>query len=274
MGSKAARSEVLARLRGDVKWTDRSVVELRNWMTSFDWIPSSRPRRKPPLTAVERDRFIAHTCRPIESQSQRTRVFGSRWTQRSSPGAMGVSLTHCCRWSALSRSHGWRQRYCLIVDSEEEAAFWRPHLGPRQAVIVKKGDGAVHPDDGSRLVQGIRASSRRHAKYWLNRVRQRLAVPSLWRKVPVSEGFYESIGYQVMHFTFQRFALCALPSIYNPHDLQHLRYPQFFTPSDLAWRETVYPFGCRIAQTVIVGSQWAKDDFSRQYSCWTLRRYR
>ena len=61
------------------------------------------------------------------------------------------------------------------------------------------------------------------------------------------------------------FVLCSLPTIYNPHDLQHLHYPQFWTPSDIAWRETIYPAGCRFAHTVVVGSQWIKDDVIRQY---------
>jgi glycosyltransferase involved in cell wall biosynthesis len=68
-----------------------------------------------------------------------------------------------------------------------------------------------------------------------------------------------------MHFPTQWFVLCALPTIYNPHDLQHLHYPQFFTPQQLAWRETVYPAGCRHAHTVAVGTQWIKDDVVRQY---------
>jgi glycosyltransferase involved in cell wall biosynthesis len=59
--------------------------------------------------------------------------------------------------------------------------------------------------------------------------------------------------------------MCALPSVYNPHDLQHLHYPQYFTPRVIADRETVYRGGCHFAQTVVVGSRWVKEDVVRQY---------
>jgi len=83
--------------------------------------------------------------------------------------------------------------------------------------------------------------------------------------LPLSDGFFESLGCEVIHFPHQQFTLCALPSIYTPHDLQHLHYPQFFTPSAIAQRETTYRGGCQLAQTVVVASQWIKDDIVRQY---------
>jgi glycosyltransferase involved in cell wall biosynthesis len=92
-----------------------------------------------------------------------------------------------------------------------------------------------------------------------------LLWPRAWPEVPISDGFYESLGCDLLHFPTQGFKLCALPSVYNPHDLQHLHYPQFFTPAELARRETIYPAGCHFAKTVIVNSQWVKDDVIVQY---------
>jgi glycosyltransferase involved in cell wall biosynthesis len=68
-----------------------------------------------------------------------------------------------------------------------------------------------------------------------------------------------------MHFTSQTYVLCAIPTIYNPHDLQQLHYPQFFSPWEIARRETVYRAGCHFAQTVVVGSEWVKNDIVRRY---------
>jgi len=101
----------------------------------------------------------------------------------------------------------------------------------------------------------------------VRRVRHRLVVDyRKWPEVPISNGFYESLGCDVIHFLNQMdFVLCALPTVYNPHDLQHLHYPQFWTPSTIASRETIYPAACHFAQTVVVGSQWIKDDVARQY---------
>ena len=86
-----------------------------------------------------------------------------------------------------------------------------------------------------------------------------------WPEIPISDGFHESLGCDVIHFPCQSFILCALPMVYNPHDLQHLHYPQFFKPEDLAFRETTYPAGCHFAHTVVVASQWGKQDIIRHY---------
>jgi glycosyltransferase involved in cell wall biosynthesis len=86
-----------------------------------------------------------------------------------------------------------------------------------------------------------------------------------WPEVPISDGFYESLGCDVLHFPWQHFVVCSIPTIFNPHDLQHLYYPQFFTCPEIVWKETIYPAGCKFAQTIVVGSQWAKDDLIKQY---------
>jgi len=94
---------------------------------------------------------------------------------------------------------------------------------------------------------------------------QLLGVSRIWPEVPISNGFYENLGCDVIHFPYQEFIVCALPTIYNPHDLQHLHYPQFFTPSIIAWRATIYPAGCHFAHTVAVASQWVKQDVIDHY---------
>jgi glycosyltransferase involved in cell wall biosynthesis len=83
--------------------------------------------------------------------------------------------------------------------------------------------------------------------------------------VELSDGFYEGLQCDVLHFPTQPFILCALPTIYNPHDLQHLHYPQFCTAEELARRETVYRAACQYSNTVVVGSEWIKRDVVRQY---------
>ncbi|MDT7602592.1 MAG: hypothetical protein QOF61_589 [Acidobacteriota bacterium] len=83
--------------------------------------------------------------------------------------------------------------------------------------------------------------------------------------VPASDGFYEKLGCDVIHFPFQNFVRCALPSIYNPHDLQHRHFPQFFSREEILHRETIYQAGCRAAHTVVVASQFVKQDIVRSY---------
>jgi glycosyltransferase involved in cell wall biosynthesis len=59
--------------------------------------------------------------------------------------------------------------------------------------------------------------------------------------------------------------LCNVPSVYTPHDLQHLLYPQYFSQSELISREVIFPAGCRFAHTVVAGTQWVKEDIARRY---------
>jgi glycosyltransferase involved in cell wall biosynthesis len=69
----------------------------------------------------------------------------------------------------------------------------------------------------------------------------------------------------VIHFPYQDYVHCKLPSIYNPHDLQHLHFPEYFTAAEIERRENVYPAACRRATRVVVASQFVKDDLIAQY---------
>src|SRR5207249_2849997 len=64
---------------------------------------------------------------------------------------------------------------------------------------------------------------------------------------------------------YQHFVLTSVPSVFNPHDLQHVHYPQFFSAADVEWREATYGAACRAANTVVAISQWVKDDIVRHY---------
>ena len=79
------------------------------------------------------------------------------------------------------------------------------------------------------------------------------------------KNFYEGLGCDVIHFPFQSYEPCGLPTVYNPHDLQHLHHPEFFTPSDIALRESLYPAACRAAHTVVVASEFTRRDVVERY---------
>lgn len=88
----------------------------------------------------------------------------------------------------------------------------------------------------------------------------------LTRVLPVSNGFIESFKASVIHFPFQWFIVSSLPSVFNPHDLQHLHLPQYFSPDVLLWREMLYPFACRVASRIAVASDWTSKDIQKHYS--------
>ena len=158
---------------------------------------------------------------------------------------------------ALGELDDGPEDYLIIVDSENQIDWLRPFTAANQQFVVKPKSSSPPADRLSpRTV--LRPVTRYLRKHLNGKSRQ-------WPEVPISNGFYESLGSQVVHFPHQSFILCGLPSIYTPHDLQHLHYPEFFSAPSIAWRETIYRGGCRFAQTVAVASQWIKQDVLRQY---------
>jgi glycosyltransferase involved in cell wall biosynthesis len=55
-----------------------------------------------------------------------------------------------------------------------------------------------------------------------------------------------------------------LPFVLYPPSTTRTIY-SIFTPSTIAWRETIYPAGCHLAHTVVVCSDWVKQDILRHY---------
>ena len=82
---------------------------------------------------------------------------------------------------------------------------------------------------------------------------------------PTPKNFYEGLGCDVVHFPFQSYEPCRLPTVYNPHDLQHLHYPEFFTPAEIGLRENLHPSACRAAHTVVAASEFVKRDVVERY---------
>jgi len=80
-----------------------------------------------------------------------------------------------------------------------------------------------------------------------------------------SDGTIEQAKIDVMHFTFQTAFLTRIPSIYQPHDLQHLHLPQFFTNWQRMGREVRYRAFCAQAQIIVAMSSWGRTDLIRQY---------
>lgn len=152
--------------------------------------------------------------------------------------------------NALSRSDDVGQEYTFVVHDLLRDCI-DPHIfGP------------------SRL-KTIPASTRSSLKSSLRAVAPLRAV---WRKVrknairvPASDGYVESEAFDLVHFPTQQAYLTRLPSIYQPWDLQHLHYPQFFSQAEWARREMEYRAFCNQAEYVCVQTNWSKQDVVQQY---------
>ena len=84
--------------------------------------------------------------------------------------------------------------------------------------------------------------------------------------LPTSDGTIEdTLAADVMHFTVQRAFLTRVPSVYHPHDLQHVHLPQFFDDAERRRRNVTYRTYCKQATMVAAAATWARDDFIKQF---------
>jgi glycosyltransferase involved in cell wall biosynthesis len=86
------------------------------------------------------------------------------------------------------------------------------------------------------------------------------------RAVPGSDGYVESERFDLVHFPTQVGYITQLPTVYQPWDLQHLHYPEFFSASDVSTRERVYRALCGQARYVCVQTEWCKKDIVDKYN--------
>jgi len=156
--------------------------------------------------------------------------------------------------TALGRLSDGPERYVIVVRSAQQSEWLSDFVGPNQRVVLKL-PLRRHADQIHRAVG--------HAARSILRRVHRASPESA--HIPRSDGFYESLGCAVVHFPHQDFVASRLPAVYNPHDLQHRHYPEFFAPGEVARRDAVYRSGARLARVVVVASQWVKDDVVQQY---------
>src|SRR5690606_16366993 len=83
--------------------------------------------------------------------------------------------------------------------------------------------------------------------------------------VPRSDPALDEGDFDAVHVRFQGGFPTELPSIYHPHDLQHLHLPEFFTPEQRRDREIVYRALCEDASMVAVASNWVREDVLASY---------
>lgn len=137
----------------------------------------------------------------------------------------------------------------LVIEGQD--AWIRPYLtGPCQAVSTRGEQPPAH----GRVVDAVAR--------WFYRTPVAALRPV---HIPASDGFIEANGIDVMHFTLQSGFRTSIPSLYQPYDLQHLHFPQFFTAYERKQRERMYRAMCAQASAVVVMSSWVSSDVAAQY---------
>ncbi len=167
---------------------------------------------------------------------------------RQGIGTAVLALLH-----GLNRLEQTGQEYVLLV-KEKHAAFFAPYVSGACSLV------AVPEAPPSRLAG------------WKTRLREIPLLAWIWRKarpaaarLPASDGTAERLGCDLIHFPSQFGYTTALPSIYQPWDLQHRHFPEFFSPRDYHLRETLYRGFCERARFVCVQTEWTKQDVVTEY---------
>jgi len=108
-----------------------------------------------------------------------------------------------------------------------------------------------------------RMTSASFLRFWVQSITKHFG--HFFLRLPESDMIIEHAGVDLMHFTFQTGYLTRVPTIYQPHDLQHLHLPEYFSRSESLVREKLYRAFCEQAQMVAVENAWIKMDLMQKY---------
>lgn len=164
----------------------------------------------------------------------------------------GVGTAVLALLYGLGRLRQSQQEYVLLVQTRH-LEFFRPYVTGNCSLV-----GIPH-STGSILSQ-VRSKLRNISfLQWVWTKIRPLAV-----QLPSSDGTAERLGCDLVHFPSQFGYTTNLPSIYQPWDLQHCHYPEFFSPQDLRSRNVQYRGFCKRARFVCVQTEWTKQDVVTQ----------
>jgi glycosyltransferase involved in cell wall biosynthesis len=99
-----------------------------------------------------------------------------------------------------------------------------------------------------------------HRRLW-NREQAKTGNPDAKRADPT----LREHNIQVIHFPYAVPFGTKLPFIYEPWDLQHRHFPEFFSKGEVYWRNTLYKETCEKAAYVVVATRWTKNDIVQQF---------
>jgi glycosyltransferase involved in cell wall biosynthesis len=162
--------------------------------------------------------------------------------------------------SGLSRLVDGDEEYVVLGDDQTDE-WLGGHLGGGCRI-----ERMAPPGPAPRRSALRRALGRLAAPVVTRAAKAPLLCRLLLPPVPRSSGTLERLAPDVVHFTTQSAFLTRVPSIYHPHDLQHVHLPHLFARADRCFRERTYRAFCRQAAMVAVVSSWTREDVIAHYA--------
>ncbi|HEX6586567.1 MAG TPA: glycosyltransferase family 1 protein [Solirubrobacterales bacterium] len=152
--------------------------------------------------------------------------------------------------TALGRLDGGDEEYLFVVHPDQED-WIRPYLSGPCRSLASRIEYPGQPGLLRELGRGVR---------------RRLPLGDPYRRAVLrSDGTIERAGVEAVHFPFQEAFLTEVPSVYQPHDLQHLHLPEHFSGFERGRREVVYRAHCERAALVVAMTSWGRGDLIEQY---------
>jgi glycosyltransferase involved in cell wall biosynthesis len=149
--------------------------------------------------------------------------------------------------AALSRLEDGDEEYLFLTHPEQDGWIREYVGGP------------------SRLLHPRRSYVNRRSRAVARALIERLPGVGIRFAVRPSDGTVERAGADLIHFPFQDAFTTEIPSIYQPHDLQHLHLPELFSGWERARREAIYRTHCERAALVVAMTSWGRRDFIESY---------
>ena len=151
-----------------------------------------------------------------------------------------------------------------VVGAQGAEDFLRRWIGDAATVIEQPVEPVSLQEQAKRLLgpaRDVLGRVRRSASAALGRprplYRQTLAGPG---------GFLDGLDIDVLHVPFvAHYERTGHPSVLTVHDLQHRHLPEFFSDTQLAWREEWYPAAMAHANIVVTDCEWGRQDIIKQY---------
>ena len=149
----------------------------------------------------------------------------------------------------------------VFIGHQTDSDWLKPLLGERQTIVIPPTSPTQNQSIGKKTLKRLPSP----LLQFVRNIKNSISSNNVKYQVPFSNGFYESLNCDLIHFPYQDYVHCNLPTVYNPHDLQHLHYPDFFAKLEIKRREVIYPTACRVTDFVVVGSQFVKNDVKEKY---------
>ncbi|HET8567522.1 MAG TPA: glycosyltransferase family 1 protein [Candidatus Limnocylindria bacterium] len=159
----------------------------------------------------------------------------------------------------LSALRDGAEEYLVLAD--ESTAAWLPRLPAERWRIEPVATASATAAAGQKPGIAMRTARRVADRLLEAPLLCRTLLPALQR----SDGLLERLGVDLVHFPTQIAFLTSVPSIYHPHDLQHLHLPELFSRRTAFLRERAYRTFCGQARMVAVASTWTRDDLVSRY---------